>query len=249
MTEGPKLVKASDLTNDELLELYAPHPETSGPWVRANFVVSVDGAIATNGSSGGLTSPLDQYVLKLLRDLSDVVLVGANTIRAEDYIGIRTTDERRQWRIARGRPPVPPIAVVSGSANIDPRSRLLTNTEVPPIILTTTTAPAEAKADLAAAGAEVIELGSGAIEAAAIIHTLAERGLREIVCEGGALLTGQLVADHYLNELCITTAPTVLGGTSARMTYSPQGTATAMTCQHIVFDADGAQLARWVRST
>ena len=38
----------------------------------------------------------------------------------------------------------PPIAVVTGSADLDPASRLFTETVVPPIILTLATAPAPA---------------------------------------------------------------------------------------------------------
>ncbi|MEV6069260.1 pyrimidine reductase family protein [Nocardia sp. NPDC052001] len=248
MTDIPRIVSASEITDDQLVELY-DFPPNSGSWLRANFVVSVDGAIATNGSSSGLTNPLDQRVLKLLRDLSDVVLVGASTIRIEDYIGIKISEAGHARRLSRGLAPVPPIAVVSGRADIDPESRLLTRTTVPPIILTTMSAPTAAKRNLEAAGAQVIELGSTHIETHAIVETLAELGLQRIVCEGGPKLTGQLVADHALDELCVTTAPILLSGNANRVTHSERHAQMKMRCSHIIFDSDGTQLARWVRRT
>ncbi|WP_280232267.1 pyrimidine reductase family protein [Nocardia cyriacigeorgica] len=239
----PRIVRAQDLADDDLVSLYRV-PE-SGRWIRANFVASVDGAIATDGTSSGLTNPLDQRVLKLLRELADVVLVGASTIRAEDYIGIRVSEAGRTRRAADGMAPVPPIAVVSGRADIDPESRLLTNTLVPPIIFTTTDAASAAKRNLRSAGATVIELGSGSIETGAIVAELTTLGLQKVVCEGGPTLAGQLAADHVLDELCLTTAPTVMGGPAGRVTHSRLA-ALPVQCRHIIFDTDGAQLARWI---
>lgn len=243
--EEPRLVRAAGLTDDELADLYAYPAESDQPYVRANFVASVDGAIATNGTSAGLTSPLDQRVLKLLRELADVVLVGAATIRAEDYIGIRVSDPGMWRRTANDMAPIPPIAVVTGRADIDPESRLLTNTLVPPIILTTTTASTAAKRNLDAAGAHVIELGPGTVDTASMLDALAGLGLHRVICEGGPTLTGQLAADRALDELCLTTAPKILGGSSHRVTWSDRHTSLEMHCKHIIFDSDGAQLARW----
>lgn len=241
---SPQIIQAgAGLTDDQLIELY--QGPASGPWVRANFVQSVDGAITLGDTSSGLTTPLDQRVLKLLRLLSDVVLVGASTIRAEDYIGIRFSDagsaRRRDW----GMPAVPPIAVVSGRADLDPESRLLTDTLVPTIILTTSSAATSAKKNLQAAGAVVIELGDSSIDSTSIIEALGEMGLNSVICEGGPTLTGQLAADHVLDELCLTTVPTIAGGPAGRVTHGRLASLPTE-CQHIIIDQDGAQLARWI---
>lgn len=244
----PDIVGATGLTDDDLADLYA-YPDTTEPRVRANFVASVDGAISTNGSSSGLSSPLDQRVLKLLRSLADVVLVGAATIRVENYRGIQIPESGQQRRKAQGLEPIPPLAVVSGRADIDPGSRLLTETIVPPIILTTAAAPAAAKRDLTAAGAHVIELGPDRVETAAIMDTLVGLGMRRILCEGGPSLAGQLAADDVLDELCVTTAPTVVCGDARRITHTERPAQLRMDCKHIIFDADGFQFARWVRKS
>ncbi len=71
-------------------------------------------------------------------------------MRAEDYRGAR--------RPTRGRDTPPPIAVVTGSAELDPASRLFTDTAVPPIVLTLASAPVERRERLAAAGGDVVVL-------------------------------------------------------------------------------------------
>ena len=92
----------------ELPALYA-YPD--GPWLRANMVSSVDGAATLAGASAGLSSDADRRVFALLRALSDVILAGAATARQERYKPARP---REHWGDLRaGRPPTPPIAVVS----------------------------------------------------------------------------------------------------------------------------------------
>ena len=83
---------------------------------------------AVDGRSGGLGSDADRQVFGILRELAEVVLVGAGTVRSEGYGGAR--------KPTRGRALPPPIAVVTGSGNLDPGARLFTDTRVPPIVLT-----------------------------------------------------------------------------------------------------------------
>ena len=93
----------------------------AGPWLRANMVSSVDGAATLDGATRALSSETDRHVFALLRTLSDVVVVGAATVREEHYNPVRP---RELWRHLRaGRPATPPIAVVSGRLDLDRRAR------------------------------------------------------------------------------------------------------------------------------
>ena len=67
-----------------LAEIYA-FPDQPGPWVKANMITSVDGAISVQGRSGGLSGLADKVIFGLLRSLADVVVAGAQTARAERY--------------------------------------------------------------------------------------------------------------------------------------------------------------------
>jgi riboflavin biosynthesis pyrimidine reductase len=87
-------------------------------WVRGLFVSSVDGAVELDGSSDALSGPADRRVLTHLRGTADVVLVGAQTVRAEGWRPPRPSAERRAQRRAAGRPEVPTYAVVSRSEDL-----------------------------------------------------------------------------------------------------------------------------------
>jgi riboflavin biosynthesis pyrimidine reductase len=57
-----------------------------GPWLRVNFVSTVDGsAQGPDGRSGTINNEVDRQVFQDLRRSADVILVGAGTARAEGY--------------------------------------------------------------------------------------------------------------------------------------------------------------------
>lgn len=223
----------------ELAEHYAYPDDLTRPWVRVNFVSSADGAASVDGTSGGLGSDADKQVFGVLRELAEVVLVGAGTVRAEDYRGAR--------RATAGRDTPPPIAVVTGSADLDPESRLFTDTRVPPIILTLGSAPAEQRDRLAAAGADVAVLED--LRPATLLAELDRRGLRRVLCEGGPSLFGDLVAAGAVDELCLTVAPLLAGGTAGRIARGPEGSSSQPLTLVGALEADGTLLLHYRRVT
>src|SRR3954471_6070939 len=91
-----------DADDDDLAAAYAWPAGVAGRAVRrANMVAPIDGGTAVDGTTAGLGSAADQRLFAVLRDLADVLLVGAGTIRAEGYGGIRLDAERlgrrRRW--------------------------------------------------------------------------------------------------------------------------------------------------------
>jgi 5-amino-6-(5-phosphoribosylamino)uracil reductase len=200
--------------DDAGLVAHYAYPEgLTAPYVRVNFVASADGAVTVDGRSGGLGSDGDRRVFGLLRRLADVVLAGAGTVRAEDYRGARLP--------TLGTDTPPPVAVVTGSADLDPASRLFTDTSVPPIILTLGSAPAARRERLAAAGGDVVVLER--LTPDVVLAELARRGLNRVLCEGGPVLFGQLIAADAVDELCLTVAPLLAGGTAGRISHGPAG--------------------------
>ncbi len=68
-----------------LARAYA-HPLIEGrAYVRANMISSLDGASTAAGRSGGLGGDGDRRLFQALRAAADAVLVGAATVRDEDY--------------------------------------------------------------------------------------------------------------------------------------------------------------------
>lgn len=206
---------AGELTDDDLLAAYEV-PPAPDPHVRVNFVASADGAAWLDGRSGGLSSPADKRVFALLRDLADVVLVGAGTIRTEGYAYPDFGADRRARRRALGLAELPTFAVVSGSLDLDPRSRLFVDAPVRTLIVTAATAPAARRAALDPV-AEIVTAGEERVDLRAAIDALAARGLRRILSEGGPALLGGLVAAGRLDELCLTVAPLLAGPGAGRI--------------------------------
>jgi 5-amino-6-(5-phosphoribosylamino)uracil reductase len=87
---------------------------------------------------------------------------------------------------------------------------------VPPIILTCGSAPAARRRSLEGI-AEVLVAGDEDVDMKVALDLLAERGLRHVECEGGPHLLGWLLAAGRLDELCLTLAPVIAGGTAGRI--------------------------------
>ena len=85
------------------------------------------------------------------------------------------------------------------------------------------TAPAERRERLVAAGGDVVVLDR--LTPDALLAELARRGLHRVLCEGGPSLFGALIAADAVDELCLTVAPLLAGGTAGRIARGPAGTA------------------------
>jgi riboflavin biosynthesis pyrimidine reductase len=227
----------------DLAALYA-YP--AGPWLRANMVSSADGASSLDGASAGLSSDTDRRVFALLRTLSDVILVGAATVRGEHYGPVR---QHELWRYLRdGRTPSPPIAVVTARLDLDPASRLIAG--APPhartIVITTARAPADRRAALAR-HADVIVAGDETVDLKAAVGALAGRGLRRLLAEGGPHLLAQLVEAGLLDELCLTIGPLMAGPGASRIVDGERPTAPLPLALAHVLEDGGFLLCRYTK--
>ncbi|MFF0282930.1 pyrimidine reductase family protein [Rhodococcus aetherivorans] len=238
---------ARPLDDDELRALYAYPADLRSPWVRVNFVSSLDGAVAVEGRSGGLGTPSDKKVFGLLRGLADVIVVGAGTARGENYGGARTSAALRERRLEAGLSEVPPVAVVTATCHLDPGCRLFTDTTVAPVVLTCETAPGTRRRSLAAAGADVRVIAEHSIDGHAVRDALVAAGWTRALCEGGPRLFGQLIADGVVDDLCLTLAPLLAAGPEGRIATAPQTAVTSMRPAHVLADDDGTVLTRWIR--
>ena len=183
-----------------------------GGGLRANFISSVDGAVTVAGLSRGLQTAGDNRVFAALRDLADVVLVGAGTARAEGYAAIHLSAERRAARHRLGLARSLPTAVVSRSLRLDPDAALFTDTEAGArtIVLTCRAGDPAVRARLDKV-ADVVICGDADVDLAKARNALDERGLRRILCEGGPTLFAGLAHAGVLDELCLTVSPLLAG--------------------------------------
>ena len=80
------LTEPDDTALHSLYAVPASTPDAARPFVRANFITTVDGrGSGKDGTSSSINNPADKRVFDLLRSLADTVLVGAGTVRGEGY--------------------------------------------------------------------------------------------------------------------------------------------------------------------
>jgi riboflavin biosynthesis pyrimidine reductase len=190
------------------------------------MVSTVDGAVAgADGRSGSINNSVDKRVFHLLRDQADAVVVGAGTARTEGYGVART-----------------PLVVVSGSGTVPEGLRDAPQGTV--LLATTSSAPGrDASRELL--GAEnVLVLGRAAVDLALLRTELADRGLENLVGEGGPSLLGAMLAAGVVDELCTTTVPVLVGGAQGRITAGPDlGVPMRL---GLLLEEEGTLLARWL---
>jgi riboflavin biosynthesis pyrimidine reductase len=190
--------------------------DLSRPCLRVNFVSSVDGAVAVEGHSKGLSSDADREVFMILRGYADALMVGAGTLRHEGYGPVRLSEPVRRWRAEQGRSEQPTLVVVSESLHLDPGAAVFAEAPVRPIVLTHGGASPEGRTRLAPV-ADVITVGGQDTDLAAGVAALHERGLTQILCEGGPRLFGSLLAAGLVDELCLTLSPLLAGPGEGRI--------------------------------
>jgi riboflavin biosynthesis pyrimidine reductase len=227
------------------IEAYADLPLATGrPAVRLNMIVSVDGGTSWGGVSGALGGPADKALFTDLRSLADLVLVAAGTMRAEGYGPAKLRDDLRAARHARGQTPVPPIAVVSRSCDLDWDTPFFAEAEERPLVVTVANAPVVNR-ERAAEVADVIVAGEADVDFALALAELGRRGTRSVLAEGGPTLNGQLAAADLLDELCVTLAPRLASGDAKRILAGSTLDELRVLDLHAVYEQDDYLFLRY----
>lgn len=186
--------------------------------VYANFVSSLDGAVALQGVqraspiiSGG--SAADRFVVALLRASADAVVIGAGTYRA--HAGPWTpanaypdlTAAFAQMRRGLGLRGEPVLVVVTRSGKLGPPKPALEGS----IIVSTTSGQRPEPGVLGAS--EVLDMSGSESVPRDLVGELRRRGFARILTEGGPQLMGDLLGASVVDELFLTVSPLVFGST------------------------------------
>lgn len=188
----------------ELLHRYAPL--LTGPrLVLAQLGQSADGFIAARtGDADFVTGEADRQHLHRLRALVDAVVVGVNTIVADDCrLTVRAVPGDNPVRVLldpTGRAPLESTVLTDGAA---PTLWCLGPAVEPPAALADHVQVMRLRLDGAAAGSSWNPAG--------ILAQLADRGLGRVLIEGGGRTVSQFFAADVLDRLFLTTAPVLIG--------------------------------------
>jgi len=190
------------------------------------MIASIDGSTAVDGASGQLGNANDSAVLKRLRSIADVIIVGAGTARAEGY-----------------GPPSKPgqrIGVVTASARVQLDTPLFTSGAG--FLITTTTATVAASVDTVRAGEDAVDL----LAALRALGTVCDDP-RVVQCEGGPGLNGSLFTRDLVDEINVTTAPLVAGGDGARLATGAAAQSQPFGLHQLLIDDESFLFSRWLR--
>lgn len=202
-------------------------PHGHRPWVGLCMVSSLDGTVSVEGTSSGLGNPNDLDVLLTLRSITDVIVVGAGTVRGEGYGPPRKEGQR--------------IGVVTNRGSVDLDDELFTSGAGFVI------APESAQVD--ERRVEVLRVGTDSVDLAAAIERLHEvvPGVRYVQTEGGPTLNAALLEADLIDELDLTIASRLSGGTGPRLTSGADEIDRRFDVAHLLVDDDGFVFGRWVR--
>jgi riboflavin biosynthesis pyrimidine reductase len=185
------------------------------PYTIANFVASADGRATVDDRSGGLGDDGDREIFRALRGVADAVLVGAGTLRAENYGRLVKDPSRRRRRQALGLAPEPIACTVTRSGAVPATIPLLAEPEARLIIFSAVpvTIPG------AVASIETVLLDPSRLTMATVLEILRTRhGVRLLLCEGGPTLFSALLAERVVDELFLTLAPALTAGAGPTIT-------------------------------
>jgi diaminohydroxyphosphoribosylaminopyrimidine deaminase/5-amino-6-(5-phosphoribosylamino)uracil reductase len=183
-----------------LNEFYIKHRMTGRPFVSAKFAMSLDGKIATRtGESHWITGVEARAHGHRLRHTHDAILVGVNTVIADDpQLTARLDGDRARQ----------PLRVVLDSRLRTPASAKVVATNT--LIATTE--------EGGVGNAEVLRLPAGPdgrVALTALLDELGKRGILSLLVEGGAEVHSSLLAEGLVDKVFAYVAPRLIGGRDA----------------------------------
>lgn len=203
--QGRETTLAEQLADLRLAELAGEE----FPYTFINFAATVDGRATIDGRAGPIGSRADMELLQRLRTQADAVMIGAETMRTERYGRIVPDPPLRAWRERIGLPHDPLAVLVSDSLDLPWDAGLFTDDGGGVIIFTSS----EADPPDTATPVHVVRQEGHVSLIDVLRHLRQERGIRALLCEGGPRVHGQLWAAGLVQELFLTIAPKIAGGT------------------------------------
>ncbi|MBO9524492.1 MAG: dihydrofolate reductase family protein [Nocardioidaceae bacterium] len=215
--------RSGPVTEDDLEALYRP-PRL--PWLRVNMVSTLDGAAnGESGKSGSINNEVDRMVFHALRTQCDAVVVGAGTARTERY---------REAEV--------PLVVVTHQGQVPEQLREAAPGKV--LLATCADSPGLDEARALLGEDQVLLAGDAQVDLPAIKAQLVERGLRNLLSEGGPHLLRDLVDSGAADELTLTVVPRTIAGVHPRILM---GTAVDASFDlALLLEQDGTLLGRWL---
>jgi len=182
------------------------------PYATLKLAVSADGMIGRKSGERMLVSGREAFEhLQRLRIEADASMIGIGTALAND--------PRLVVRVP-GLLGLSPIRIVLDSAaRLPERSALVAGARETPLwVFVAPEADRARRQALEAAGAIVIEVraGTGGLDMGSVMKALGDRGVNNLLVEGGARIASTIVTQGFADEVVLFRAPVVIGQDGVR---------------------------------
>lgn len=179
------------------------------PYTIVNFIASADGRATFQARSAPLGDPVDREMFHGLREQAEAVMAGTHTVRIERYGRMTRDPERRERRLAAGRPAEPLACLVTRHGDVPIEAPIFSEPEARIAVF----GPPGLDLGSVEAQVEVVRIDPSELTLTTVLRRLrSDFGVRSLLCEGGPTLFGGLLHERLVDEMFLTLAPKLSGG-------------------------------------
>ena len=204
-----------------LNEVYVKFITTGRPFVIVKTAVTADGKTATRtGRSRWITGEKARAFVHRLRHNSDAIAVGIDTVLRDDPL--------LTARLEGGGGRDPLRVIVDSRARLPLDARVINSaSRAATFLAVTPAAPADKLRALEEKGVEILLLPGreGRVDLDALMRKLGERGVCQLMVEGGGNLNYSLLEAGLVDKLMLFMAPLIIGGRESPTSFEGAGVA------------------------
>lgn len=188
---------------------FRKHVATGLPFVTYKYAMTLDGRVAADsGDSKWISSAESRLEVHRTRGWMDAVMVGSGTLQADDpMLTARGVECVRQ----------PLRVVVDSKLTLKPDAALVrTADEGPVLVVCAKDIPAERRAEAESWGVETLAVSaddsSGRPDPSMVARMLADRGVQDLLLEGGPGLAGAWWSHGLIDKVVAFVSPRLVSG-------------------------------------
>ena len=184
------------------------------PQVILNAAMTLDGKIATRTGSSKISGKEDLSRVHRLRKEMDAIMVGINTVVADDpRLTVHKITAKQEEN---------PMRVVVDSQGRTPIKARILNDDAVTIVVVSEKASADNVKHLRER-AEVLVCGKKKVDLSCLMERLGDNGIRTLMLEGGSTLNYSMLKEGLVNEIRVCIAPIIAGGVQATSLVGGEG--------------------------
>jgi len=210
------LKREAEIQNEKFIHWH----RTGRPFVHLKFAGSLDGSCATRtGESKWITGEPARGRGQLLRHQYDAILVGVNTVLADNPGLTDRSGLKRRRDLKR--------IVLDNRLRIDPLCSIVQSaSSIPVIVFCDRDADPGKAAKLSEMGVSVRKQKGGGKNLASVLDALAADDVQGVLVEGGPSVSGSFLDNRLVDKVTAFVSPLIIGGTGALPAVGGEGPAS-----------------------